>query len=124
MRNFRYATVALAIGHAWDPGVLIETKFPAKKSAPTRERRAPQRWHAVGITGTSKACAAALACKGKRYLSGDAPHLPLAECDAARCECKYRHFEDRRGASRRQGDPPPMREATNRRGNRGRRATD
>lgn len=33
---------------------------------------------------------------GRRYLSVEAPKLPLAECNAKRCNCRYRHYADRR----------------------------
>lgn len=75
----------------------------AHRTMPTKDRP-PKRWHAVAVTAGTDACAAAKACKGKRFLSKDAPSLPLEGCDAARCDCKYRHFDDRRGAARRRDD--------------------
>ena len=33
---------------------------------------------------------------GRRFLSGAAPQLPLADCDAAECSCRFRHHDDRR----------------------------
>jgi hypothetical protein len=113
------------IRHAIGLRVLIETKVRGKRSA-RMQREVPHRWHAVTIIGPATACAAAQACKGKRYLSRDAPRLPLAGCDAERCDCKYRHFGDRRGTPRRAEEKgaAPARVATNRRGHRGRRETD
>jgi hypothetical protein len=108
--------------------VIIETKVGEDVSTPVRGRqKSPHRWHAVMIAVSAGACAAAQACKGKRFLSGDAPRLPLAGCDATRCDCKYRHFVDRRGAPRRQDEKiaaPPGRADANRRIRRGRRAAD
>jgi hypothetical protein len=105
--------------------VLIETN--AKEPAPKAKKGSQQPWHAVMVTAPSGACAAAHACKGRRYLSSEAPQLPLPDCTAKRCECKYRHFADRRGDSRREDGnvaPPAAREQTNRRKSRGRRVTD
>ena len=84
------------------------------------------RWHAVGIVAPAKACEAALASKGKRYLSSDAPRLPLGACDGRPCDCKYRHFVDRRGGPRRSEEKgvPHKRVDTNRREKAGRRETD
>ena len=31
-----------------------------------------------------------------RYLSKDAPRLPLRDCTESGCTCRYRHYEDRR----------------------------
>jgi hypothetical protein len=78
------------------------------------------------IVAPAKACQAALACKGKRFLSSEAPRLPLKQCDAARCDCRYRHFPDRRGEPRRAEETgaADKRVHSNRRETRGRRATD
>lgn len=68
-------------------------------------------------------------CRHARYLSHEAPPLPLPQCpNRAGCRCVYRHFEDRRTGSRRTDDlkngtkseTPPK----NRRASRGRRARD
>jgi hypothetical protein len=108
--------------------VLLETKIEAEPAAPAKARRGSiQPWHAVTIAAPVSACAAAHGCKGKRYLSREAPRLPLAGCDASVCECKYRHFPDRRGPPRRhdeKGAAPQIRDKNNRRTSRGRRAVD
>lgn len=69
--------------------------------SPTTTRPAKGGWHAVTVVGTPRACAAAQACKGARYLSREAPRLPLAGCDADCCDCRYAHFDDRRRGPRR-----------------------
>ncbi len=105
--------------------MLIETKGHEDEAVRAKPQ-ADKRWHAVSIAAAAGACEAARACKGKRFLSREAPRLPLPECDAARCECKYRHYADRRGGPRR-GDErgvPKARVDTNRRSARGRRAVD
>ena len=62
-------------------------------------------WKAVAILADDSACAAAKELQGKRFLSRNAPRLPLPECTKQdRCECKYRHLRDRRGPPRRTGD--------------------
>jgi len=108
--------------------VLIETPNEPKQPTQARPSKGSRnRWHAVLVLAPSSACAAAQACKGKRYLSSEAPRLPLANCDAAACGCKYRHFDDRRAGPRRAeevGVPDPKKPASNRRGRKGRRAED
>lgn len=107
--------------------MLLETKPDRKDPTEHRVRRRPsQRWHAVTIVACAGACAAVHGCKGKRYLSLDAPRLPLEQCDAARCDCKYRHYADRRAAPRRAQEKgaPEKRVTENRRESRGRRVTD
>ena len=86
-------------------------------------------WHAVEIRCTRYACDAARAAAGKRFLSLEAPFLPLPECDrSANCECVYRHRNDRRVGPRREADgaaPTGMTMArSDRRALRGRRHED
>jgi hypothetical protein len=62
-------------------------------------------WKAVAILADDSACAAAIQLRGKRFLSRNAPRLPLPECTKQdQCLCKYRHLTDRRGPPRREGD--------------------
>jgi hypothetical protein len=96
-------------------------------TGPKARRSASRRWHAVAIVPTAASCAAAQTCKGTRYLACEAPPLPLAECDARRCGCRYAHFDDRRRGPRRADEktgalPKPV--AVDQRGHRGRRSTD
>jgi hypothetical protein len=62
-------------------------------------------FHAVQITPPQgNGCKAVQSCTGKRYLSAEAPKLPLAGCDAAQCKCRYVHRDDRRAGPRRASD--------------------
>jgi hypothetical protein len=56
------------------------------------------------VTGPSS-CEAARALPPSRYLSREAPHLPLPDCKSpASCSCSYKHYVDRRGQPRRKDD--------------------
>ena len=78
------------------------TTEPKPRPAPTTA------YHAVAIWPPRDACDAARAVKGERVLAQDAPLLPLERCDrAARCSCRYQHYEDRRAQPRRQADGAP-----------------
>jgi hypothetical protein len=62
-------------------------------------------WHAVGVVPGEAACEAAQRLRGQRFLSRDAPRLPLPDCsNQDRCQCKYQHMTDRRGEPRRSDD--------------------
>jgi len=62
-------------------------------------------WHAVTIVGRGKCCSALDSYRGVRFLSGEAPRLPLAKCDRPQtCACTYRHYPDRRTEQRRDSD--------------------
>ena len=53
-------------------------------------------FHAVSLSSLASACAAAKALQGERFLSNSAPKLPLPECGAATCKCRFIHHSDRR----------------------------
>lgn len=56
------------------------------------------------IPSPDGACAAARALAGRRLLAREAPFFPLADCDKAACDCRYRRFADRREEPRRYAD--------------------
>lgn len=64
-----------------------------------------------------------------RFLSQEAPRLPLPQCSAGNsCPCVYKHHADRRGQARRiedlTGFRRPIPESHERREGRGRRRSD
>ena len=66
---------------------------------------AKKRWHAVSVKPGAGACPAATSAKDQRWLSREAPQLPLPGCTRPdTCHCTYRHHEDRRGEGRRAED--------------------
>ncbi len=91
--------------------------------------KADRRWHAVSVKPAPGACTAAASGKSRRWLSREAPMLPLPGCtkpDA--CHCTYAHHDDRRAGGRRAEEvdafiqrPPVVNE---RRARRNRRDTD
>ena len=87
-----------------------------------------QDYHAVSIRHGARCCKAVAALDGKRYLSTEAPSLPLAGCSSpGACQCKYRHHSDRREDFRRDTDvglPDRGWFGANRRALAGRRTTD
>lgn len=63
------------------------------------------RFSAVEIRAGTDACEGARSAAGRRILCGQAPGLPLEDCDRpGRCACRYRHFDDRRAGPRRDAD--------------------
>jgi hypothetical protein len=71
---------------------------------------AKKQWHAVAIRPRGGSCEAVQACKTARYLSQEAPRLPLAECTASdTCTCVYKHHDDRRLKPRRHDEAGELR---------------
>ena len=84
-------------------------------------------WNAVSIVSTSASCEAARALKGQRYLSAQAPRLPLPQCTSpGNCPCTYKKHSDRRAGPRREDEKTGLRRPANdeRRRSRGRRSSD
>ena len=51
---------------------------------------------AVSIRPGRGACAAVQALAERRFLPGEAPITPLADCNSPHCDCRYVHYADRR----------------------------
>lgn len=62
------------------------------------------KYHAVSIEPGHNCCHSARVLQGKRFLSREAPTLPLKNCGNAECTCHYLHHEDRRAGPRRARD--------------------
>ena len=59
-------------------------------------------FHAVSIRIDKRsACDAVRKISGQRFLSAAAPRLPLLNCSAKTCRCKFERHADRRGRPRR-----------------------
>ena len=67
-------------------------------------KKALQHFHAVTIAPGRRACVAAQLLRDRRFLSREAPPLPLKDCSCTNCECRYEHYDDRRKAGRRARD--------------------
>ena len=63
-------------------------------------------FHGVAVRPRGEACCSAVDALGaQRFLSEDAPLLPLAKCsDPKGCRCVYEHFDERRDNLRRETD--------------------
>ena len=53
-------------------------------------------FHAVSIKPGAYACRAANEIAGRRFLSTEAPNIPLPGCNASECDCHFIHHNDRR----------------------------
>ena len=78
--------------------LLLRRRQSQKTERTPRAASRPQNtaYHAVSIKLGERACEAAQAMSGRRFLSSAAPRLPLADCDAAQCYCRFMHHNDRR----------------------------
>jgi hypothetical protein len=68
---------------------------------PTSLVARPPTYHCVEIQGDDPSCASARQLAGRRFLSDEAPALPVPGCDQPHCRCRYVHHEDRRQHDRR-----------------------
>jgi hypothetical protein len=91
-------------------------------------KESDRRWHAVSVKPGDGACNAAISGKNRRWLSREAPLLPLPGCTRPdTCQCTYNHHDDRRMGSRRVEDAetlsPSTRVGNERRARKSRRGT-
>ncbi len=63
------------------------------------------KYHAVSIKHSAAGCRAAKAVGNVRFLSNEAPLIPLPGCNTPKsCRCRYEHYPDRRDEPRRDSD--------------------
>lgn len=62
-------------------------------------------YHCVEVNMSYDACEEVLKLHGKRFLSAEAPMLPVPGCDQ-NCSCKFKHHNDRRIDDRRDSFSP------------------
>ena len=83
----------------------------SKSAAPVP--RIPSHWHAVCIKAKGPCCEAVQAYRAARFLSSDAPRLPLPGCTLSdTCGCVYKHHADRRAQPRRQEERDGLRRSS------------
>lgn len=69
----------------------------AEKTATGRRKASNDTaYHAVSLLFAPNACNAAMELRGRRFLASAAPRIPLPECDAMDCQCRFTHYQDRR----------------------------
>lgn len=96
---------------------------------PVQVHRVVNPYHAVSIHAGPSCFETELEFGGRRFLSHEAPSIPLPTCNRAKCTCRYVHHDDRRrGSDRRHRDVWDrgglIGRVDDRRTSRGRRATD
>ncbi len=107
--------------------LLIRLRTLKQKRAALRRKSKKPSFHAVAITPGAHSCAAVSGFENKRFLSAEAPQLPVSGCNCSQCSCHYQHFADRRSE---EGDRRALYQnrdlftATEKRHGRGRRASD
>jgi hypothetical protein len=100
----------------------------AKKPIATEKKK----YAGLAFFSDSHCCDAATAHNERRFLTSEAPKIPLAQCsDPALCHCKYRNIDDRRISDDRRDivgvlskDMPVGDKRSNRRAGRDRRKDD
>jgi hypothetical protein len=68
---------------------------------PMQHHRVVNPYHAVSIMHQAGCCVEVAGLEGRRFLASAAPTIPLRDCEAASCRCRYVHYEDRRGEDER-----------------------
>ncbi|MBP8924343.1 MAG: hypothetical protein KBG75_00655 [Pseudomonadales bacterium] len=78
--------------------------FKPRGGLPESLRRPSSQYHAVTVVCSMDACDGVRRLSHKRFLSNDAPQLPLSYCTAKTCNCRYVHYSDRRNGEERRAE--------------------
>ncbi len=106
--------------------VLVEVTMSGRS---VQAHRVTNPYHAVSIKAGPNCHQTKLKYGDRRFLSAEAPPLPLPTCDATACKCQYAHHDDRRAETDRRlrdvwNTNAKLAEGGDRRRLPGRRATD
>lgn len=93
------------------------------------ESASEKQFHAVSVSLGANCCDAIKQFTDTRFLTTEAPKLPLEACDKTQCSCRFRRHADRRRESRRLADSgvftmPVAFKGDEQRAGRGRRKSD
>jgi hypothetical protein len=84
---------------------FLHLAAPEATPAPASGAKKPSTaHHAVSVVPGPRCCDEARRLRGQRFLSREAPQLPLKACGRTDCTCRYEHYQDRRGNPRRLRD--------------------
>lgn len=96
MNNGLYVLIVLVIVLIWFFSKRSKAKSESKNKHSTKTVEKAPDFRAVSIQICPQACAAAKKLRDKRFLSSQAPMLPLNDCNVSDCKCKFIHHHDRR----------------------------
>lgn len=85
-------------------GIVVWLSWPRRRATSQSEGASNQAdlpYRSVSIRPTKDSCASAKSLQGQRFLTREAPQLPLPNCGAVVCQCRYSRFDDRRADDRR-----------------------
>lgn len=113
MTSFAWVTVGTTIGIV-SPWLYLRMKNRPRRSLPTsadKSTRATKpgtdttgRYAAKSFYPCLEACPAAWKLQDEKFLAGEVPALPLADCNQRNCDCRYLDHDDRRsGEDQRDG---------------------
>lgn len=76
---------------------------PHKKplAAPVARQDTRSRYHCVEVCAGNPACESVRQLGHVRFLSREAPSLPVSDCSTSSCTCSFIHHDDRRDDDRR-----------------------
>jgi len=96
MINWFYALIPIAVVLIWFYLKRSKVQSSSTKKSASTASKGEVKFRAVSIQTGPRACTAAKYLKGKRFISAQAPELPLSRCDISDCKCKYVYHKDRR----------------------------
>jgi len=96
MINWFYALIPIAVVLIWFYLKRAKARSSSSRKTASSTSNREEKFRAVSIQTGPRACTAAKYLKDKKFLSAQAPELPLSRCDISDCKCKYVYHKDRR----------------------------
>ena len=96
MINWFYALFPIAVVLIWFYLKRSKVESSSTQKPASTTSKSEGKFRAVSIQTGPRACTAAKYLRGKRFISTQAPELPLSRCDISDCKCKYAYHKDRR----------------------------
>jgi hypothetical protein len=91
--------VVAALGYRFVQDARADARARERQAIRNRPSRSElHKYHAVTIAQGRTACSGSIQLGDRRFLSKDAPPLPLPGCSRQVCRCRYIHHADRRRA--------------------------
>jgi len=95
MINWFYALIPIAVVLIWFYLKRAKARSSSSRKTASSTSNREEKFRAVSIQTGPRACTAAKYLKDKKFLSAQAPELPLSRCDISDCKCKYVYHKDR-----------------------------
>lgn len=96
MENWLFISVFILLCPVWLWIQYSASNSSHELNSPAPAKRHSMKYHSVSVHPCSHSCESIRKVKKRRFLSREAPTLPIFGCTNQECTCTYTHYNDRR----------------------------